>query len=1103
MLKITSLNFISQNEAKIILEESIAIESIVAINKKGEKYQINFKFDGYETIILNLSTLPDFGMYGFLVDDEYELMASDVISITEKSIYEWKYSKNARYFIQSKRPSISKIKREIVVTSFEFQDENIVISIPKKVELKSPKIVLRHVHDSEQEDMIVPSEIENHQIKFNYNDIPAGPADEWFIFLNDDNINFRLYSPRYKGLPWQERHFVTSVNFDNDLENIIYFSKNSRLAYKTRKISYRPELLDIYLKTLVTENEADINKTPLLSIIVPFYNVENYLGRTLISLLIQGLSLDKYEVLMIDDLGTDDSVEIAEKFAEKFDNFKLIHHDQNKGLGAGRNTGVAHSKGDYIYFIDSDDWLRDGFLGKIWSEIENMTSDYISFGVERYDEDKKIFYKSTYSEIIWSQERRNIQLEDFPYLVWDTASWNKIIDKNFYITSQISFPEDNILYEDLETITDLQQKAKTVTVLPEYAYVWRVRSGKAAASITQTLTQYMTVFDRLNVAKQTLEKINSPILLNEVLIKIYLLDFVMLIRRNLSDHVNLIMIRDALKFVMTTYDKENIWYKLPINVSELLQNVLDYQLPSDQLYKLIPNRLPSVLNTNGKKFKYFYNDCSIQKNIVVYDTFYASNVNGNPRIVLEKLLELDVNKVLQHYFIIKEKDFPIIYANHDIFKKYDNVHVVAYNSQAWINLLATAEYLVINTSLPYWYIKREGQKIIQTWHGIPLKKIASQEENTFFGYKNVTQSLLKTDYLLVQNQWTEEQLIDAYQLELMENLKVGYVSWEYEKYEYYHNRKIFTSNNKKRILYVPTWRYDKEEELAIYTEVVEALLKLENVEVYLKGHLNASSSTKKLRDEYSNLKAITEDIETIIGNFDLVITDYSSVFFSAIPYKIPILLLQNDENYFETQGIHKGLNNQFSDFILTDLENISQKSFELLNIGKVDYETCYPEMYNSLFKLGDLTALLSEIFEFKKCSITKQIENFNEYQILRLPKLNSESLDEIQEILDKHKSFQDHTILLLEGIYTVKDVDRLKIFTGWHTLNRSGALDLSYDEKTIYNTNFITKSYSRTGNYPQSLLKRLVKNELRRVLPGIKIKKIENYSDLLVFKGED
>ena len=115
-----------------------------------------------------------------------------------------------------------------------------------------------------------------------------------------------------------------------------------------------------------------------LSIIIPVFNVEKYLSNCLNSLLRQGLDQSEFEIIAINDGSTDNSLKILNEFSNSFSNFQ-IHNYINKGPGAIRNIGIDLSQGDYIYYIDSDDYLVDDSLAYILYQAFEYDLDIVTF----------------------------------------------------------------------------------------------------------------------------------------------------------------------------------------------------------------------------------------------------------------------------------------------------------------------------------------------------------------------------------------------------------------------------------------------------------------------------------------------------------------------------------------------------------------------------------------------------------------------------------------------------------------------------------------------------------------------------------------------------
>ena len=115
-----------------------------------------------------------------------------------------------------------------------------------------------------------------------------------------------------------------------------------------------------------------------VSVIVPLYNVEKYLARCLDSLCRQ--SLREIEIILVDDGSTDSSGEICEAYAAKDARFKVIHHTENKGVSVVRNTGVAHASGDYLMFVDSDDYVHEDYCRLPYEYAVKYHADLVMFG---------------------------------------------------------------------------------------------------------------------------------------------------------------------------------------------------------------------------------------------------------------------------------------------------------------------------------------------------------------------------------------------------------------------------------------------------------------------------------------------------------------------------------------------------------------------------------------------------------------------------------------------------------------------------------------------------------------------------------------------------
>lgn len=235
--------------------------------------------------------------------------------------------------------------------------------------------------------------------------------------------------------------------------------------------------------------------SPLLSVVVPFYNVAEYLGDCLESIARQTLS--DLEVVMIDDGSTDDGAVIAKEFAARDQRFRLVRQE-NQGLGIARNAGVPHSTGRYLAFIDSDDVIPRYAFDLMVSSLEETGSDIACGGVRRIG--TAGLQRSAMHHEIFKVDRKSTHVREFPGLLQDRTAWNKVFRRSFWDAHDFTFPAG--LYEDAPVTVPAHVLAKKVDVLRDVVYHWRIRET-GTRSITQRRTEPGNLADRIRSVQAT------------------------------------------------------------------------------------------------------------------------------------------------------------------------------------------------------------------------------------------------------------------------------------------------------------------------------------------------------------------------------------------------------------------------------------------------------------------------------------------------------------------------------------------------------------------------------------------------------------------------
>ena len=168
-----------------------------------------------------------------------------------------------------------------------------------------------------------------------------------------------------------------------------------------------------------------------ISVIVPVYNVEDYLKECLDSIINQ--TLKEIEILCIDDCGTDNSIDILREYSKKDNRIKIISHKENKGLGPARNTGINEAKGEYISFIDSDDFISKDYYENLYNTAKKYDSDIVNtLNIKFYKNKKLRKFIYTFNE---KEFESTWNLNDIENVYSDKAIvpyvWNKLYKTSF------------------------------------------------------------------------------------------------------------------------------------------------------------------------------------------------------------------------------------------------------------------------------------------------------------------------------------------------------------------------------------------------------------------------------------------------------------------------------------------------------------------------------------------------------------------------------------------------------------------------------------------------------------------------------------------------
>lgn len=358
---------------------------------------------------------------------------------------------------------------------------------------------------------------------------------------------------------------------------------------------------------------------------------------------------------------------------------------------------------------------------------------------------------------------------------------------------------------------------------------------------------------------------------------------------------------------------------------------------------------------------------------ILFESFNGDDFTGNPFYLLLEACSNERYSGYTKYVAVKKSDLEndkkveTLLRNYDLL---DQVVLVRRNSREYCKLLASAKYLVNNVTFPTFFIKREGQVYLNTWHGTPLKGLGRNIKDNPNTIGNVQRNFLMSDYLLYPNKYSFEHIRHDYMLDQFytgQYVLSGYPcnSTFFDQSRVDSIKEQLEISDKKVVVYMPTWR-GKEKGKKVDKHIFYILHLLyemeskldDDVVVFVKLHHLAMSSIEL--DEFEKIKAFPTEFETydFLNVADCLITDYSSVMFDYLNTDKKVFLYTYDkEEYMAGRSIY------------TDIDTLPFQAFdtpkplcEALNaqLGSASYGT-YRDMfchYDSACAAKDLLALL-------------------------------------------------------------------------------------------------------------------------------------------------
>lgn len=223
----------------------------------------------------------------------------------------------------------------------------------------------------------------------------------------------------------------------------------------------------------------------MISVIIPLYNVEDYIEACLDSFELQSKNVE-FEIIIINDGSTDGSLEIVERYIKQSELNIIIISQVNAGVSSARNRGIHEANGKFICFVDSDDLVQKKYLGGMLDIIENEDCDMVICATSSVEEEFVLVGNNqSSSPINLKLMNSNEALNEFLENKFTTGVWSLLIKKSILLDNNLRFSDGYKYSEDLEMVWKMIASSDLIALTSEPLYIYRIRNGSAMSYVDE------------------------------------------------------------------------------------------------------------------------------------------------------------------------------------------------------------------------------------------------------------------------------------------------------------------------------------------------------------------------------------------------------------------------------------------------------------------------------------------------------------------------------------------------------------------------------------------------------------------------------------------
>ena len=502
------------------------------------------------------------------------------------------------------------------------------------------------------------------------------------------------------------------------------------------------------------------------------------------------------------------------------------------------------------------------------------------------------------------------------------------------------------------------------------------------------------------------------------------------------------------------------------------------------------------------RYLVYVNQLPINDSIILLESQQGKEYGGNMYYLIKELLNNDAYRSFHIYMAVngeKLEQAQSFYANRGL----TGVQFVKSQSFQYFKLMATAKYLMNdNTFLPF-FIKREGQVYLNTWHGTPLKSLGKQIYNDLHNIGNAQKNFVASDYLLFPNEYTKDHMIEDYMLEnichntyLLDGYPRNTAFFDDELKETIKNE--YALNDKQVIAYMPTWRgtLSNKSNPIVQANINYILSEFEenlddNQILYVNLHPIESSSVDF--SVYKKIKPFPKKYETyeFLNVVDVLVSDFSSVFFDFLNTKKKVILYTYDrEDYLSSRGVYRELES----LPFPIVETMAEVLDEIKKVKDYDDTDAIKEFCPYDDKNASARILERVLFNKKTCISEGQIaDNHKENVFIYAGRLaNNGITTSLKNLLQNVDRTKKNYYILFNSTTVRKNLDTLRDLNelvNYYSIK--GGMNLNISKKFVF---FLYKHHCIKTETFMKKMESAYQNELQRIFAGGRVDEIIHFS---------